>query len=140
MNNNFNESVNSLLSGLNGFVSSKTVIGEPIVVNDVTLIPLTDIQVGIGAGAYANKANTTGGGMGAKLSPSAVLLIQKDGAVKLINIKGEDAFVKVLDKVPDVVDRLNGIFVKKDPAVDKKVDEIRKEGKKIFSKEKETEK
>ena len=124
MENNMNDAVNSLLSGLNGFVSSKTVIGEPVVINDITIIPLTDVQFGVGAGAFGSKSSSSAGGMGAKLTPTAILLVQKDGATKLLNVRGDEMWVKLVDRVPDVVDRLKGIFVHDDPEVDAKVDEI----------------
>ena len=41
---NFGSSVDELLKGLEGFVSSKTVVGEPIQVNDATIIPLVDMK------------------------------------------------------------------------------------------------
>lgn len=124
--NSVKDSVNSLLSGLDGFVSSKTVVGTPVKVNDTVILPLIDIQLGVGAGAYGRKANSTGGGMGAKMTPSAVLVIQGDGTAKMISVKGQDTVTKVLDMVPDVVDRLKKATRKKeaDPEVDAKVDEI----------------
>ncbi|MBQ6550294.1 MAG: GerW family sporulation protein [Lachnospiraceae bacterium] len=124
--NDFNESIRTLLSGLDGFVSSKTVVGTPVKVNDTVLLPLMDVEVGVGAGAFGNKALGTGGGMGAKMTPSAVLVIQ-NGASKLINIKNQDSLTKVLDMVPEVMDRITGKKVKKDPKVDEAVDEIRKQ-------------
>ena len=38
------------------------------------------------------------------MSPSAVIVIQ-DGKTKLVNIKNQDTITKILDLVPDVVDR-----------------------------------
>ena len=124
--NSIKDSVNGLLSGLDGFVTSKTVVGTPVKVNDTVVLPLIDVQLGVGAGAYGRKANGTGGGMGAKMSPSAVLVIQNDGTTKLISVKNQDTVTKVLDMVPDVIDRIKR--TKKapvnDPEVDAKVDEI----------------
>ena len=71
------------------------------------ILPLVDVSFGIGAGAALNeekKKNNGGGGMGAKMSPSAVLLIQ-NGVPRLINIKNQDTITKLLDMVPDVMDR-----------------------------------
>ena len=48
-----------------------------------------------------------GGGLGAKMSPSAVIVI-KDGQTRLVNIKNQDTVTKVLDMVPDVIDRIKG--------------------------------
>ena len=42
--------------------------------------------------------------MGGKMQPSAVLII-KDGNAKLINIKNQDGITKILDLVPDFLDR-----------------------------------
>ena len=38
------------------------------------------------------------------MSPSAVLVI-KNGSTKLVNIKNQDAVTKILDLVPDVMNR-----------------------------------
>lgn len=45
--------------------------------------------------------------MSAKMSPSAVLIIQ-NGVTKLVNIKQQDAVTKVLDMVPDLVNKFTG--------------------------------
>ena len=83
--NGFNASVESLLKGMEGFVSSKTVVGDAIHVNDSIILPLVDIQFGVGAGAFSSdKKENTGGGIGARISPSAVLVIQ-NGVTKLVN-------------------------------------------------------
>ena len=50
--NDFNSSVGALLKGLEGFVSSKTVVGDPVKVNDAVILPLVDMKFGIGAGAF----------------------------------------------------------------------------------------
>ncbi len=44
------------------------------------------------------------GGMSGKMSPSAVLLI-KNGQTRLVNIKNQDSVSKVIDMIPDLVDR-----------------------------------
>ena len=50
--------------------------------------------------------------MGGKITPSAVLVIQ-NGTTKLVNIKNQDSVTKVLDMVPDFVDRFTSKKVKK---------------------------
>ena len=44
------------------------------------------------------------GGLGGKMTPSAVLVIQ-NGNTKLVNVKNQDTMTKILDMVPDVIDR-----------------------------------
>ena len=46
-------------------------------------------------------------GMNAKMSPSAILIIQ-NGVTKLVNIKQQDAMTKILDMVPDFVNKFTG--------------------------------
>lgn len=105
-NNDFNHTVESLLKGLDGFLSSKTVVGEPIKVGEDILLPLADVSFGIGAGAFSGDKNDNGaGGMGAKMTPSAVLRIGKDGSTQLINLKSQDAVSKILDMAPGIVNR-----------------------------------
>ena len=48
--NNIRNTVESLLSGMDGLISSKTVVGDAIQVKDTTIIPLVDVSFGIGAG------------------------------------------------------------------------------------------
>ena len=124
--NDFNETVASLFKGMDYFLSAKTVVGEAVHVNDTIILPLVDVSFGVGAGAFAgDKKNNAGGGMGGKMSPSAVLVIQ-NGATKLVNIKNQDTVTKILDMVPDVVDRITGKFgdVKMDDDIDEAISDV----------------
>ncbi len=103
--NNFKETVEALFQGMDSVVTSKTVVGEAIHINGTIILPLVDVSFGIGAGAFnAEKKEKGMGGMGGKISPSAVIVIQ-DGRTKLVNIKNQDTITKILDMIPDVVDR-----------------------------------
>lgn len=121
-NTKFNSTVESLFKGMDSFVSAKTVVGDAITVNDTIIVPLVDVSFGVGAGAFSGDTkNNAGGGLGAKLTPSAVLVIQ-DGQTRLVNVKNQDTITKILDMVPDMVDKISGIASgkkdKKDPEVD----------------------
>lgn len=103
--NNFKDTVNSLFKGLDTFISAKTVVGEAVHVGDTIILPLVDVTFGVGAGAFeGDKKSNGGGGMTEKMTPSAVLVIQ-NGTTKLVNIKNQDGLTKILDMVPDFVDR-----------------------------------
>lgn len=103
--NNFKDTVNSIFKGLDTFISAKTVVGEAVHVGDTIILPLVDVTFGVGAGAFeGDKKSNGGGGMTGKMTPSAVLVIQ-NGTTKLVNIKNQDGLTKVLDMVPDFVDR-----------------------------------
>lgn len=107
-NNNFIATVETLFKGMEGFISTKTVVGDAVKFDDGTIIlPLVDVSFGVGAGAFAGTdKNNAGGGMGGKISPSSVLVL-KDGHAKLVNVKNQSAVTKVLDMVPDVLDRFS---------------------------------
>lgn len=123
-NSKFDATVASLFKGMDGFLSSKTVVGEPITVNDTIILPLVDVSFGVaaGAGTRENK-NNAAGGMGGKLSPSAVLVIH-DGITRLVNVKNQDSVSKLIDMIPDVADKIIQQFKGKDPEVEKAVKDV----------------
>lgn len=101
----FNEAISSLFKGMDSFLSAKTVVGEAVHINDTIILPLVDVSFGMGAGSFAGeKKNNAGGGMSGKMSPSAVLVIQ-NGVTKLVNVKNQDAVTKIIDMVPDILDK-----------------------------------
>ena len=105
--NNFDSTVASLFKGMDAFISAKTVVGDAVTVKDTIILPLVDVSFGV-AGAFAgDKKNNAGGGMTGKVTPSAVLVIQ-NGATKLVNIKNQDTVTKILDMIPDVIDKFKG--------------------------------
>lgn len=111
--NNFKNTVESLFQGMDSVISSKTVVGDAIHIGDTIILPLVDVSFGLGAGSFVDdKKNKGGGGLGGKISPSAVLVIQ-DGKTKLVNIRNQDTITKILDMVPDVIDRFSSDKEKK---------------------------
>ena len=120
-NNNFKSTVEALFKGMDAVVSSKTVVGDAIHINDTIILPLVDVSFGIGAGSSsADKKEKGIGGIGGKMSPSAVIVIQ-GGKTKLVNVKNQDTITKILDMVPDVVDRFTG---KDERMTEKEVNDI----------------
>ncbi len=110
--NSVKDILDTLFKGMDGFVNSKTVVGEPVKVGDATLIPLVEVSCGMGAGGYINPVNDkkSDGGAGAlnsKITPTAILILQ-NGNSKLINIKNQDAMTKILDMIPDAIDKITG--------------------------------
>ena len=103
--NSFNNTVESLFKGMDSFITTKTVVGDAIHIGDTIILPLVDVSFGVGAGAFSQeKKNNGAGGMGGKINPSAVLVIQ-NGVTKLVNIKNQDGMTKILDMVPDFINK-----------------------------------
>ena len=103
--NKFTVTAGSLFNGMNTFVSTKTVVGEPQQVGDAIIIPLVDVSCGMAVGSFSGNAKDNGaGGLNTKMSPAAVLIIQ-NGCTKLVNVRNQDAVGKILDMVPDLINR-----------------------------------
>jgi len=116
--NNFNATVESLFKGMDSFITTKTVVGDAVKFDDGTIIlPLVDVSFGVGAGAFSKDStkNNAGGAMGGKITPSAVLVIQ-NGSTRLVNVKNQDSVTKILDMVPDIINKF-----KKDKGNDQEV-------------------
>ena len=87
--NTFQNTVEALFRGMDSFITTKTVVGEAIHIDDTILLPLVDVSFGVGAGAFAENAkNNAGGGMG--------------------GIKNQDAVTKIIDMAPDLISRFTG--------------------------------
>lgn len=106
--NNFNSTVESLFKGMDSFLTTKTVVGDAVKFDDGTIVlPLVEVSFGVGAGAFAGDSkNNAGGGMGGKIIPSSVLVIQ-NGSSKLVNIKEQGSITKILDMVPDIINKFS---------------------------------
>jgi uncharacterized spore protein YtfJ len=119
MDNNLNNSLETLFSKMDDFVSTKTVVGEPVNIGGTIMLPLVDVIFGVAAGAVngseKDKKNSDMGGLGAKITPSAVIVI-KDNTVQLVNVKNQDAVSKLIDMAPGIVSKFNlgSIFTPRD--------------------------
>ncbi len=102
---------------LRALADSNTVVGEPIHVGDVTLIPVSRLSFGIASGGteYSTKKqapgedNAFGGGSGAsgKVDPVAFLIVRGD-SVKLLPVLPPPATTldRVIESMPEVVDKI----------------------------------
>lgn len=116
MGNVASSNLEVLFSKMESFISSKTVVGEPIEIGNTIILPLVDVVFGVGAGGNEGKPEPkeksgSVGGVGAKIMPSAVLVIN-DGNVQLVSIKNQDSVNKLVDMVPGILGKLSGMFNK----------------------------
>jgi len=126
-----NNNIIQMFDQLENFVSTKTVVGEPIQAGNTTIIPLVDVSFGMGGGSNAapdekdkpKKGERSMSGLGAKIKPSAVLVIT-DGNVQLVNIKHQDSINKLIDMIPSITSKLDfgNWFGKKKKAADADLD------------------
>ena len=116
MQNNIKENMDALFSNLENFIKTKTVIGEPIVVGEVTLIPIVSVMFGCGTGngnGTDNKGMSgtgAGGGAAARISPNGIVVI-KNGEVSMLPVKNKNNLESLVEMVPEIVSKIN---IKKD--------------------------
>ena len=142
MGSKLNENLEVLLQQLEHFITTKTVVGEPIHIQDTILVPLVDVSFGVAAGATATnnmkekvrdkersvdgQSDAGAGGLGARITPSAMLVIQ-NGTTQLINIKGQDSISKLIDMVPGLVSNIPDMVNKFKADTDHDVREVKKD-------------
>ena len=120
--------MDTAMSNIKSMVDVDTIVGEPVTTPDGTvIIPISTVSFGFGAGGtqFAAKQDTVtpenpmfGGGCGggANVKPIAFLVVG-GGNVRLLPINNKSTPVdKIIDMVPEVVDKMNNAFT---GAVDK---------------------
>lgn len=113
-----NNNLDALFGKMENFVSTKTVVGDAVTHGDITIIPFVDVAFGVGAGSKnstADKDNSESGmgGLGAKITPSAVMVIQ-NGNVQVVNVNNPSAVDKLLNLAPGIMSKLNFSSAKKE--------------------------
>ncbi len=92
-----------ILEKLRSIAQTDTVIGKPIVLDQVTLIPVSKVSVGFGLGSNTGKSEMAGSGGGLSVEPIAFIVVS-DGKAQLMSLTRErDVFGKAIDLVPEVL-------------------------------------
>jgi uncharacterized spore protein YtfJ len=118
------DNLKAIFQEMEDFLTTKAVVGEPIEVGGITLIPVINVTFGMGTGGgstdQAKDNNRQGGGagagLGAKISPTAVIVI-KEGDISVIPLNGNAGIERLIEMVPDIVKKIK----KKTNRVEKKV-------------------
>lgn len=119
-----NNMVDTTMEKIKQLVDVNTIIGESIKLdNGAVIIPVSKVSYGFASGGSEfsakkeNKDNLFGGGSGAgvTISPIAFLTVNKDGNVKILHAEPVlSTAEKVIDMVPEVVDKLSAMVKKQD--------------------------
>lgn len=107
------ENLDTIFEKFKNMIKVETVVGEAVQIGDAILVPFVDVTFGFGTGtnegtASNPKAFYSGGGGGAKMEPTAVLVI-KGERIELFNIKGSakyTGFDRLIGMVPDLIQKL----------------------------------
>lgn len=131
------------MNSIQDMIDVNTIVGEPIETNNnIVIIPISKVSFGFASGGSEFKGETIdeytkrekeeaiqyrlpfggGAGAGATINPIAFLVIQQDN-VKLMPVNHSSSLDKLLDYVPDLIEKTNKIMNK---CVQNKKDETEK--------------
>ncbi len=96
----------SLFKNLDSLLKTKTIIGDPMTIDDAVIIPIMEVSFGMASGSFAHESGNAGA-MSARMTPVALYVLQ-NGIGRVVNIKNTDAVSKVVDLIPDFVNKVNG--------------------------------
>lgn len=109
--------ISTALGQIQHIAKTETVVGEPITVGGVTLIPVSRISIGFAAGGGGKDekiANGAGTGGGITITPIAFLSVN-EGRVHVHAVTPSDPVLnKLVSMAPDVVEKLSRFFGKKE--------------------------
>ena len=145
------------MNSIQNMIDVNTIVGEPIeTTNNIIIIPISKVSFGFAAGGSEFKGETIdeyqkkdkeeaiqyrlpfggGSGAGVSINPVAFLVIQQD-SVKLMPVSHSSAVDKLLDYIPEVIEKTNNMINKcvqnKKEETNKIINHIEKTSKKINS-------
>ena len=118
------------MNSIQDMIDVNTIIGEPIETsNNIVIIPISKVSFGFAAGGSEFKGETVdeytkrdkeeqvqyrlpfggGSGAGVTINPIAFLVIQQNN-VKLMPVNHASSLDKLLDYVPDIIEKTNNIM------------------------------
>ena len=123
-NHPVNELMAETIRRIREVVDANTVVGEPIVAGEITLVPVSKISFGFGTGGseFGGKAPKPlgenpfggGGGAGVKVTPVCFLVVNGTSVkVLAVDAAPETSLDRVVDMIPDVVNKITGLMEEK---------------------------
>ena len=114
MSQNLPNMLEGTIAKIRDLLDSNSVVGEPIVAGDVTIVPISKISIGLGGGGsdFSTKHSANqdfGGGVGAgvKVTPVAFLVI-KEGSVRMLPVANpaNTTADRLVEMIPDTLDKI----------------------------------
>lgn len=116
---NISSILDATMEKLRTLVDAETVIGQPVIVGDITIIPVSKVSFGLASGGsdFPSKSTNSkmfggGSGAGATVTPMCFLVV-KGNEVKLLSATPSSSPIeKAIDAVPGIVDKVSSLFKK----------------------------
>lgn len=104
-----NDNLKVLFQQLDNFFHTEAVVGKPIVVGNVTLIPIVNVSFGAANGgvngAKSEGLEGSGGGGGGRIEPQAMVVV-KGNDVSVLPLNGQSPVDKILSMMPEIISRI----------------------------------
>ncbi len=103
-------------------VDVNTIVGEPIIAEGTTIIPVSKVSFGFASGgsdlpAQAAEKFAGGAGAGVTVKPVAFIVIKPDGDVKMLELGSKGGAVdSVIDALPGLIDKIKTMVAEKKAA------------------------
>ena len=113
--------MNTTMEKLRTMVDADTIIGTPLTVGKITLIPVSRVSFGMATGGsdFQNKSGQElfGGGGGAGVSVNPVAFIAVNGEnVHMMPVYNELGTIdKAINMAPELIDKVKSLFEKEKP-------------------------
>ena len=117
------------MENIHQMVDVNTIIGDPIVSGETTIIPISKVSFGFASGgsdlpSQAAEKFAGGAGAGVTVKPVAFIVIKADGDVKLLELGEKSSPVEgILDSLPSLFEKIKSAAANKKAAKAEKADE-----------------
>ena len=106
--------IERVMGELHRIVQTETVVGEPVKAGDVTLIPVSKISFGFGAGGGQEGKGQSGTGGGAMVEPIAFVVIDADGRTQILTLKDKEVGLgQLVELMPEAIDKIKKFVSRK---------------------------
>ena len=106
--------IERVMGELHRIVQTETVVGEPVLAGDLTIIPVSKISFGFAAGGGQQQKGQSGTGGGANVEPIAFLVIDRSGKVQVLTLNDKEVgWGQLAELVPDALGKIKNFVEKK---------------------------
>ena len=106
--------IERVMGELHRIVRTETVVGNPVEVGGVTLIPVSKISFGFGAGGGQEGKGQSGTGGGALVEPIAFVVIDAEGKVQILTLHDKEMGLgQLVNLMPEAIEKVKQFVGKK---------------------------
>ncbi len=111
--------MDTTMDKLRTMVDADTIIGTPIVVGNITLLPISRVSFGLATGGsdFPSKSSGQlfggGGGAGVTVNPVAFICINGDNVHMMPVYSEMNTIDKAINMAPELIDKVKSIFSKR---------------------------